>query len=142
MDWCWQRKKGWASRLIGLLMCLCGPMAPVHAASDPAEWKAYAGYVGMTLQQYLARDNQPAVQRFHAFLDQQEQDGRRVPLALVIRVWLDAHGEIIRLVAPNLGNRQAEMDLQQALTEQSLGRVPPAGMPMPLIMRLHLTYKE
>lgn len=133
--------QGWRSRLMGLLAIFLGSVTAAPVSAGPAEWDGYARFVGTTLQQYLAQDNDPAAQRFHAFLDRHaQQDGKAVP-DLVIRVWLNSDGQIIRLGIPELGNSQASQDLYHILTSRPLNRLPPQAMPMPLILRLQLSYK-
>ncbi len=135
-----QRKKGWRSRLLGLLAIFIGSVAVAPVAAAPADWDSYGRYVGVTLQASLARDDSPAAQRFHAFLDHNAQTPEEQLPDLVIRVWLSDSGKIVRLGIPELGNAQAAKDLFDVLTERPLNR-PPQDMPMPLILRLQLSYK-
>ncbi|QWA10729.1 hypothetical protein GTU79_26755 [Sodalis ligni] len=136
-----QAENGWKSRLMGLLALFIGSVAVAPASAGPQDWDSYGRYVGLTLQESLARDDNPAARRFHDFLDGNAQKNAEQLPDLVVRVWLDDSGKIVRLGIPELGNAQAAKDLFEVLTAQPLGRQPPQDMPMPLILRLQLTYK-
>ena len=58
----------------------------------------------------------------------------------IARVWIDARGQVIRYESDQKGD-QAKAVMRAALLGCKMSP-PPAGMPMPIIMRMHRSPKE
>lgn len=135
--------RSWYRRMVGRLALLCGVAAAQPVTDRRDAWHKYALSVGAAFQRMLA-DDKPAVRRFYAFFDDwSAREYGIIPPSLIIRVWLNEDGGVERLEAVSvLQDRQAMMDLQRILTARPIGKRPPAGMPMPLLVRLWLTCEE
>lgn len=135
--------RSWCRRIVDGLAGLGGVAATRSENDKHSAWHKYALFIGAAFQRMLA-DDKRAVKRFHAlFGDGEHRDGGGMPPSIIIRVWLDEGGAVARLEAvPTLKHWQATADLQRILTAQPIGKRPPEGMPMPLLVRLWLTYGE
>ncbi|MBF2808681.1 hypothetical protein [Klebsiella pneumoniae] len=133
----------WHRRMVSGLAQLCGVATAQPVTDKHGAWREYALFVGAAFQRMLA-DDKPAVKRLHAFFDDAAIRGCGVMSpSIIIRVWLDEGGGVARLEAVSaLKHGQATADLQRILMERPIGKRPPTGMPMPLLVRLWLTYEE
>lgn len=63
---------------------------------------------------------------------------RDAELAVKVRVWADASGRVSRAtISPTTGDAELDRALRdEVLTGLSLGEAPPAGMPMPIVIRI------
>lgn len=105
------------------------------------QWDAYARFAGTILQDYLDEDTVVGV-RFHEFLEDKDLLLGQDSEPLLLSVWLDDKGNVVRLrVEPALNNAQADSDIKQILMTKPIPVMPPEGMPMPLLVRLQLLPK-
>jgi hypothetical protein len=71
-----------------------------------ATWQAYAGGASSALAERLARTDDPHVVRLQAFLQQHPDTASAAPL--VVSLWIDAGGMVIRSQFDALGDAQAD----------------------------------
>ena len=100
----------------------------------PATWQAYAGSASTALAERLARTDDPRVVRLQAFLQQHPTTAPATPL--VVSLWIDAGGTVIRSHFTSLGDAQADADLRAVLDHAPLPGPPPPGMRQPLRLGL------
>lgn len=136
--------RSWCHRIVDGMALLGGVAATRLETDKHSAWHEYALFVGAAFQRMLA-DDKPAVKRFHTFFDDWSiSNSGGIPPSIIIHVWLDEEGGVARLEPVSiLEERQVTTaDLQRVLTASPIGKRPPAGMPMPLLVRLWLTYGE
>jgi hypothetical protein len=137
----------WIGALAAAVVGLFGFGAPAQAGTVPVDqapqaWVTYAQRISAHFQAALEGEA-PAAQRFHAFLEQRMQPDAAsgptgVPVVLSIRTWIGATGRVTQVEFAPFGDPQAEADLRQVLSAQSVGRAPPPGMRQPVVVRLSL----
>lgn len=138
-------------RLMGMARCLlvaglmvtamCGEAA-AQSAAVPTSWSKYAGLVGHQFQAWLMGDDEVAY-RLHKFLeDRVVSQTDKPPGPLMVKVWIDANGQVSRVDFSSLGQPQADADLRRLLTANPLSEPPPPEMRQPLMLRLNLQFKS
>lgn len=109
--------------------------ASAAPAEIPAHWLAYAQQAGMTLQQRLAEENVTTTE-LHGWMERSAaQPQRQDPI--VVRLWIDASGEVERSEFDSLGDAGADAALRALLRGTPLAQ-PPADMRQPLVLGLSL----
>ena len=137
--WQWRggaRIRGWLV-LAGLAAAGTGSSAE---PAVPATWQAYAGSASSALAERLARTDDPRVVRLQAFLQQNPDTASAAPL--VVSLWIDAGGTVIRSQFASLGDAQADADLRAVLDHAPLPGPPPPGMRQPLRLGLGMQPAE
>jgi hypothetical protein len=124
-------------------MSLCWTALPVGAQSNlsdvPQPWLSYARLTSHQFQAWLEADDDAANQ-LHRFLEDRVMNakGTQPPAAVVIRAWIAADGTVSRVEFNSLGDPAADAILRRLLTQHPISEPPPADMPQPLRVRLHI----
>ena len=65
---------------------------------------------------------------------------RSADFASQVRIWADITGRVTRAkLSPSTGDTQVDEAINESLTGLQLKEAPPAGMPMPIVMRVNAT---
>jgi hypothetical protein len=104
---------------------------PAHSA--PQAWVDYAGLVEHTFQARISGDT-PTAQRLRAYL----QKGGGDQITVAVSVWVDPKGVVSKIGFPAFLDDQANADFTALLQGAQLPGTPPAGILMPIHLRLHL----
>lgn len=102
-----------------------------------ARWDNYACFAGTYFQDCIAQ-NTAATRRLHQFLYEHVQLDDQKDMQLMLRVWLNEEGKVVKLILPEWNSPLAELSLRQILTKEALPFLPPSNMPMPLLLRLRV----
>ncbi|THF60437.1 YbaB/EbfC family DNA-binding protein [Pseudothauera rhizosphaerae] len=103
----------------------------------PAHWIAYAQVTGNALQIRLSEGAGELITRLHERLRERQQ-GRAVPLPVVVRIWISSEGWVVRSDFDSLGDVQTDADLRAILSAHPLPEPPPPDMRQPMVLRLTL----
>ena len=105
----------------------------------PQAWLSYAQLTSRQFQTWLEADDDAANQ-LHQFLEERVTNAKdgQPPAAIVIRAWIGADGTVSRVEFNSLGTPAADALLRRLLTQHPISEPPPADMPQPLRVRLHI----
>jgi hypothetical protein len=105
----------------------------------PQPWLNYARLTSQQFQASLEADDNAANQ-LHQFLEDRvmKPKGEEPAPAIVIRAWIATDGTVSRVEFRSLGNPAADAILRRLLTRHPISVPPPADMPQPLRVRLHI----
>lgn len=138
------KSKSWRALFAWVLaMTLAWAVLPACAQSGlsavPQPWLSYARLTSHQFQVWLEADDDAANQ-LHRFLEERVMNakGEQPPAAIVIRAWIAADGTVSRVEFNSLGDPTADATLRRLLTEHPISEPPPADMPQPLRVRLHI----
>ncbi|WP_143149270.1 hypothetical protein [Hyphomicrobium sp. CS1BSMeth3] len=107
----------------------------------PAAWTAFAKSLQMQSQTVLRGDDEVA-RRLQVHLEKlRVANPNMPPLALTIRMWVDANGRVQPVAHPPLLEPAANADLKTLLARVAAGP-PPAGMLQPVHLRLSLELRQ
>lgn len=126
---------------IGLISAGTGVTAdaqaqPAAPAAAPAAWIAYAVSVTDQLQAWMAEDSAPALLVMTDLVELQPASRPDQPVRLDVKLWIDPDGAVAR-VETSAGRRSGlEEDLAALVAGRKLGEPPPAGMALPIRLRL------
>ncbi|MEC5319248.1 hypothetical protein VSX61_09880 [Brenneria populi subsp. brevivirga] len=119
----------WLRRLTGLLLGI--PLSVAPRGDGKFQWDAYARVSAVRLQTCFNADSETA-RRFRTLLEERRELHRRIPQSgIVIRVWIDACGNVSRFSAPVMGDLRLE-ELMRDIVLALKPPPPPDKMPMPL----------
>ncbi|MBO9356981.1 YbaB/EbfC family DNA-binding protein [Bordetella petrii] len=126
---------GWAG--VGLVTA-----ASTAAAQSPVpqHWIAYAQLAGGQLQSWLSDETSEAALRLQEWGRQRMSGsgGAAIENAVVLQLWVAADGAVERVEFASLGDAQADADLRQVLTAQSISEPPPKDMQQPMMLGVTL----
>ncbi|KLU24851.1 hypothetical protein EOS_17760 [Caballeronia mineralivorans PML1(12)] len=129
-----------ATWLLALTLCCWEPAWAQSTSPDVAQpWLSYAQLTSRQFQTWLEADDDAANQ-LHQFLEDRILNAKddAPPPAIVIRAWIGANGAVTKVEFKSLGDPKADAILRQLLTQHPITEPPPADMPQPLRVRLHM----